>query len=120
MSSIGYVSILLVLIYYVYAILGCMAFAANDPWHFRDVFNAMLTLVRASTFEDWTDVMAINMYGCGMLKEIENLLQHSMTFDAPKPPAPATEPRAAQETSSPAKSPSKRKGGVPAAAQSAS
>ena len=24
----------------------------------------MLTLFRASTFEDWTDIMTINMYGC--------------------------------------------------------
>ena len=64
LGSIGYVSILLVLIYYIYAILGCIAFASNDPWHFRDVINAMLTLFRASTFEDWTDIMYINMYGC--------------------------------------------------------
>ena len=63
-ASIGYVSILLILIYYIYAILGCIAFGANDPWHFRDVTNAMLTLFRASTFEDWTDIMYINMYGC--------------------------------------------------------
>ena len=64
LGSIGYVSILLILIYYIYAILGCIAFASNDPWHFRDVTNAMLTLFRASTFEDWTDIMYINMYGC--------------------------------------------------------
>mmetsp|Transcript_54194 Transcript_54194/g.107642 ORF Transcript_54194/g.107642 Transcript_54194/m.107642 type:complete len:99 (+) Transcript_54194:4-300(+) len=59
-----YVSMLLFLIYYIYAIVGCILFASNDPWHFRDVLNAMLTLFRASTFEDWTDIMTINMYGC--------------------------------------------------------
>ena len=63
-SSIGYVALLLVLMYYIFAILGIILFGANDPWHFRDLHSAFISLIRVSTLEDWTDVMYINMYGC--------------------------------------------------------
>ena len=36
----------------------------NDPWHFKDLHTAFITLFRMSTFEDWTDVMYINQHGC--------------------------------------------------------
>ena len=94
LSSIGFIGIILVLVFYMLAILGMMLFAQNDPWHFGDlqvshrhagrrcpkpstpppslpsltlaslVQTAMLTLFRCATLEDWTDVMYINMYGC--------------------------------------------------------
>ena len=65
MKSIGYIMLLLLLVFYLYAIAGIMAFRDNDPWHFGDLFTALLTLFRASTLEDWTDIMYINLYGCG-------------------------------------------------------
>ena len=64
LSSIGYVALLLLLMYYIAAILAIILFGRNDPWHFRDLHSAMITLVRISTLEDWTDVMYINMHGC--------------------------------------------------------
>ena len=48
----------------VFAIIGIILFKDNDPWHFGNLHISMLTLFRASTFEDWTDIMYINMYGC--------------------------------------------------------
>ena len=36
----------------------------NDPWHFKNLGVAFVTLFRVATLEDWTDVMYINMYGC--------------------------------------------------------
>ncbi|GMH69779.1 hypothetical protein TL16_g05243 [Triparma laevis f. inornata] len=64
MASIGYIGVILVMVFYVFGIIGMILFAANDPWHFGTLHIAMLSLFRASTFEDWTDIMYINMYGC--------------------------------------------------------
>jgi len=63
-KSIGYIVILLLLVFYLYAIVGITIFRTNDPWHYRDLQTTMLTLFRASTLEDWTDIMYISIYGC--------------------------------------------------------
>ena len=62
--SMGYVSILLFLLFYVYAVAAVLFFGENDPVHFKDLQIAMLSLFRAVTLEDWTDLMYIQMYGC--------------------------------------------------------
>lgn len=59
LSSIAFIFALLMLVFYIYAILGLSFFAKNDPWHFKNLHTAMLTLFRASTFEDWTDIYYI-------------------------------------------------------------
>ena len=64
MTSIKYILLLLSMILYLFAIAGIYAFRNNDPQHFESLQLAMLTLFRASTLEDWTDVMYINVYGC--------------------------------------------------------
>lgn len=61
--SMGYVSILLLLLFYMYAVVGSFLFSANDPVHFGGLWISMLTLFRVCTLEDWTDVMYIQMYG---------------------------------------------------------
>ncbi|MCB1172803.1 MAG: ion transporter [Leptospiraceae bacterium] len=62
--SMGYVSILLLLLFYVYAVAGVLFFGQNDPYHFADLQTAMLSLFRVVTLEDWTDVMYTQMFGC--------------------------------------------------------
>lgn len=62
--SMVYVSILLLLLFYVYAVAAVFLFGENDPLHFENLQIAMLSLFRVVTLEDWTDVMYINMYGC--------------------------------------------------------
>jgi voltage-gated sodium channel len=62
--SIGYVSLLLLLLFYVYAVAATLLFAGNDPVHFATLPLSMLSLFRAVTLEDWTDLMYINQYGC--------------------------------------------------------
>ena len=57
------VGILLVLNFYVYAVMGVFMFSENDPLHFKDLPTAMLSLFRVVTLEDWTDIMYIQMYG---------------------------------------------------------
>ncbi len=61
--SMGYVSILLLLLFYIYAVAGVFFFGDNDPIHFHDLQTSMLSLFRVVTLEDWTDIMYINMYG---------------------------------------------------------
>lgn len=62
--SMGYVSILLLLLFYIYAVAGVFFFGENDPTHFSDLQTSMLSLFRVVTLEDWTDIMYINMFGC--------------------------------------------------------
>eukprot|EP01052_Picozoa_sp_SAG31_P006069 SAG31_NODE_275_length_18666_cov_8.489309_12_plen_1217_part_00 len=64
LSSITFIFLLLMLVFYIYAIIGLALFQDNDPWHFANLHTAMLSLFRASTFEDWTDIYYINYYGC--------------------------------------------------------
>jgi voltage-gated sodium channel len=61
--SIGYVALLLFLLFYVYGILGTTLFRTNDPVHFGDLHTTMLSLLRTVTLEDWTDLMYIQIYG---------------------------------------------------------
>lgn len=62
--SMGYVSILLLMLFYVYAVAAVFMWGGNDPHHFGDLQTSFLSLFRAVTLEDWTDLMYINMYGC--------------------------------------------------------
>lgn len=64
LSQIMYISLLIMLLQYLYAIIGIVLFGDNDPEHFRSLFRAMITLLRVATLEDWTDVFYINYYGC--------------------------------------------------------
>ena len=57
LPGLGYVVLLLGLIFYVYAVLGVHLFREHDPEHWRNLGIAMLTLFRVVTLEDWTDVM---------------------------------------------------------------
>jgi hypothetical protein len=63
-ESIGFISLIMLLVFYLFAVLGVSMFRANDPWHFGELHRAMLTLFRIATYEDWTDVMYINILGC--------------------------------------------------------
>ena len=65
---LGYVFLLGLLHFYIYGCMATFLFSDNDPLHFRNLQTSMLSLFRAVTLEDWTDLMYINMYGsanCG-------------------------------------------------------
>jgi voltage-gated sodium channel len=53
----GYVSLLMFIIFYIYAATGSMFFHQINPQLWGNITIAMLTLFRIATFEDWTDVM---------------------------------------------------------------
>lgn len=64
MPSMGYVAVLLLLLFYIYAVAGVFLFAQNDPVHFGSLQLALMTLFRVVTLEDWTDVWYTQFYGC--------------------------------------------------------
>lgn len=53
----GYVVLLMFIIFYIYAAIGSFLFADIDEFLWGNISTAMLTLFRIATFEDWTDVM---------------------------------------------------------------
>ena len=53
----GYVVLLMFIIFYIYAALGSFLFHNVDEFLWGNISVAMLTLFRIATFEDWTDVM---------------------------------------------------------------
>lgn len=54
---LGYVSLLMFIIFYIYAAMGSVFFSEVNPELWRNITISMLTLFRVATFEDWTDVM---------------------------------------------------------------
>ena len=62
--SLGYIGILLFILFYIYACLGTFLFRENDPIHFESLHISLLSLFRVATLEDWTDIMYTAIYGC--------------------------------------------------------
>ena len=57
LPQLGYVVLLMFVIFYVYAAIGSTLFASINPILWGDIGISLLTLFRIMTFEDWTDVM---------------------------------------------------------------
>ena len=57
LPQLGYVMLLMFIIFYIYAAIGTTFFAAINPDLWGDIAISLLTLFRVMTFEDWTDVM---------------------------------------------------------------
>ncbi|MGB0468822.1 MAG: ion transporter [Pontibacterium sp.] len=57
LPQLGYVILLMFIIFYIYAAVGASFFAPINETLWGDISIAMLTLFRVMTFEDWTDVM---------------------------------------------------------------
>lgn len=57
LPQLGYVILLMFIIFYIYAAVGASFFANINETLWGDISIAMLTLFRVMTFEDWTDVM---------------------------------------------------------------
>ncbi|HNW55354.1 MAG TPA: ion transporter [Bacteroidales bacterium] len=60
--SMGYVIVLLFVLFYVYAVMGVFLFGKADPLHFGDLHHAMVTLFKVLTLEGWTDIMNVHLY----------------------------------------------------------
>lgn len=55
-SSMGYVSLLLGLMFYIYAIMGVHLFGASAPSNFGSLSRAFLTLFQTITLDDWKEL----------------------------------------------------------------
>ena len=65
LPQLGYVVLLMFIIFYIYAAIGSTFFGRINPVLWGDISISMLTLFRVMTFEDWTDVMyeTMEVYG---------------------------------------------------------
>ncbi len=61
--SMGYVMMLIAILFYVYAIIGVFIFGPSDPVHFGDLHHAMVTLFQVLTLEGWAEIMDVHLYG---------------------------------------------------------
>jgi voltage-gated sodium channel len=86
LNSVQYILILMLLIYYLFAVLGVGSFQKNDPFHFGSLGQAMLTLFRCATLENWSQVMFINFYGCD--SQYQSVLGNYMGKDGGVPFGP--------------------------------
>jgi voltage-gated sodium channel len=57
MPQLGYVMLMMFIIFYIYAAVGSTFFAPINEDLWGDIALSLLTLFRVMTFEDWTDVM---------------------------------------------------------------
>ena len=62
--SMGYVGILLFLLFYIYGAMGVFLFGKNDPVYFGTLGTALVTLFQIVTLEGWADIMYKNVFGC--------------------------------------------------------
>ncbi len=65
LPRLGYVALLMFIIFYIYAAIGATFFGEINPVLWGDIARSLLTLFRVMTFEDWTDVMyeTMTVYG---------------------------------------------------------
>jgi voltage-gated sodium channel len=56
LPRLGYVVLLMFIIFYIYAAIGSFLFSEINPVLWGNIAISMLTLFRVMTFEDWTDI----------------------------------------------------------------
>ncbi len=61
MPQLGYIVLMLFIIFYIYAAIGCIFFEKINPVLWGNISISMLTLFRVMTFEGWTDLMYESM-----------------------------------------------------------
>ena len=57
-SSMGYVGLLLGLMFYIYAIMGVHLFGKHDAEHFGSLSPALMSLFQIITLDNWSDIFA--------------------------------------------------------------
>jgi len=56
LGAMGYVTLLLALVFYIYGVAGVHLFGRIDPNHFGTLAVALLSLFRLITLDNWTDL----------------------------------------------------------------
>jgi len=65
LSAMGYVSLLLGLLFYIYAVAGVHLFGAGSPEHFGRLGTAMMTLFQIVTLDNWGDILDAQLAHAG-------------------------------------------------------
>ncbi len=68
LSAMGYVSLLLGLLFYIYAVAGIHLFGAHDPNHFGSLPAAFLSLFRLVTLDNWSDLFNVQLANVAGIK----------------------------------------------------
>lgn len=68
LSAMGYVGLLLTLIFYIYAVAGVHLFGVHDPAHFGSLGMSLFTLFRVVTLDNWGDVFLVQLAGVHAVK----------------------------------------------------
>jgi voltage-gated sodium channel len=68
LSAMGYVSLLLALLFYIYAVAGIHLFGPTDPQHFGSLGTSLLTLFRIVTLDNWGDILTLQLERVAALK----------------------------------------------------
>jgi voltage-gated sodium channel len=63
-SSLGCIASLLLLLFYLYAVIGVLFLGANDPFFFGTLHWAVLTLFIVCSLDKWFEIMLISRDGC--------------------------------------------------------
>lgn len=82
LPRMGYVALLMFIIFYLYAVIGNLLFGALNPFLWGDLGASLLTLFRVATFEDWTDVMyeAMTLYSLSWIYFISFIFFSAFVF----------------------------------------
>ncbi len=82
LPRMGYVALLMFIIFYLYAVIGNLLYANLNPVLWGDLGVSLLTLFRVATFEDWTDVMyeAMSLYSLSWIYFITFIFFSAFVF----------------------------------------
>ncbi|GKT12440.1 MAG: voltage-gated sodium channel [Thiomicrorhabdus sp.] len=82
LPRMGYVALLMFIIFYLYAVVGNLLYAELNPVLWGDLGVSLLTLFRVATFEDWTDVMyeAMTLYSLSWIYFITFIFFSAFVF----------------------------------------
>lgn len=82
LPRMGYVALLMFIIFYLYAVVGNLLYANLNPVLWGDLGVSLLTLFRVATFEDWTDVMyeAMTLYSLSWIYFITFIFFSAFVF----------------------------------------
>lgn len=86
-TSIVIVIIMFILYLLIIGQLGIYLFSENDPFHFGDQLRSFLSLFQVVTFDNYSDIMYVNMYGCDVFSmDASGIVDwHSQYCRHPKP-----------------------------------
>ncbi|MDF2720571.1 MAG: ion transporter [Paenibacillus sp.] len=54
--TIGSISLLMIIVFYIYGVVGTTFFAEHSPVYFGDLSKSLITLFQIATFDDWANI----------------------------------------------------------------